>query len=674
MSDSPETTGKQAEYDPQLEINPSLELLRSIKSPADLKQLDVDQLPALADEIRQAICDQIARTGGHFASNLCVVELTLAMHYVFDFASDRLLWDVGHQCYPHKLLTGRQDLFPRLKQRDGMAGFPEPRESPYDLFSVGHAGTSISTAVGMARADTMLGEGHRRVVSLIGDASIVNGLAMEGLNNAGTLGRQFLVILNDNNMAIGHPQGALASYFDRVRVSHTYEELRKRAKEVIKRLPGGSMIEQAYHRMGEVTKAAIAHDHMFDNFGLVCLGPIDGHDIPTLVEMFAELKEFDHPVVLHCKTVKGKGYDFAEGDAFKFHAPKPFTIQDCRVEIKTGSGGKSFTNAFSDIMNDLMANDEKMYAITAAMPDGTGLDKVAPKFPDRTLDCGLCESHGMAMAAGMAKSGLKPFYAVYSTFSQRALDQAFQEVALQNLPVRVCMDRAGYVGGDGAPMHGFMDIAMYGIMPNCVLMAVRDEPTFAAALDFMRTYDAGPSFIRYPRSKVPAPLVKDVKPYQLGKGELVKPSKNKKPDLNILGYGIMVEIAAQAMKELEQQGYDVALYDGRFAKPIDHDLVRDLVESGAPLLTVEDHALIAGFGSLVLESCNEQGLTTKNVHRMGMPDKYLYHDSRDGQLEQAGLDASGVARKVREILDAAAKSAATPSVHIRPADTPAFKR
>ena len=373
------------------------ELLRTIQGPHDLKQLSPDELPQLADEIRQCICDQVSRTGGHFASNLCVVELTLAMHYVFDFSTDRLLWDVGHQCYPHKLITGRQDLFPKLKSRDGMAGFPEPRESDYDMFSVGHAGTSISCAVGMARGDEAIGQGHRRVASLIGDASVVNGLAMEGLNNAGTLNRQFLVVLNDNGMAIGPPQGAMAAYFDRVRVSPTFADIKRRGKEILDRIPGGSYLEELYHRGGDMIKTAIATDHMFEHFGLVCLGPIDGHDLPTLIDMFNEVKDIDRPVLLHCKTIKGKGFVPAEGDPFKFHAPKPATLQgalpedlevsDCKVVKK--SKGRSFTAAFSDAMIDLMQRDEKIHAITAAMPDGTGLDKVLPHFPDRTIDTGL---------------------------------------------------------------------------------------------------------------------------------------------------------------------------------------------------------------------------------------------------------------------------------------------
>ncbi|MFM1890549.1 MAG: 1-deoxy-D-xylulose-5-phosphate synthase, partial [Planctomycetota bacterium] len=374
-----------------------LKLLPGIGSPADLKALSIPQLQELAAEIRYAICDQISRSGGHLAPNLGVVELTIALHYVFDFGSDRLLFDVGHQCYPHKLLTGRLPMLPKLRQRGGMAGFPDPRESEYDLFMVGHAGTGISTAVGMARGDALNGEGcspenpdGRRVVALIGDASIVNGVAMEGLNNAGVLHRQFMVVLNDNGMSIAKPQGAVAAYFDRVRMSQAYGEFKKNAREFVKHVPGGGALAELYHRMGEVSKNLAHEVHAngwFEHFNLVTVGPVDGHDIKALVDILNEAKEFDRPMVLHVKTVKGKGFAFAEKDSCTFHSPSPFAMLDdmenegCRVELK--KGGRSFTAAFGDAMADLMARDPKVVACTAAMPDGTGIAKVQPKFPDR---------------------------------------------------------------------------------------------------------------------------------------------------------------------------------------------------------------------------------------------------------------------------------------------------
>ena len=641
-------------------------LLNSIKNPADLKQLPIDQLPQLAEEIRHAICDQVSKTGGHLAPNLGVVELTIALHYVFDFAHDRLLFDVGHQCYPHKLLTGRGHLLTKLRQRDGMAGFPEPRESPYDLFSVGHAGTSISTAVGLARASTLLDQDDRRVVSLIGDASIVNGVAMEGLNNAGTLQRQFLVVLNDNGMSIAKPQGALAGYFDRVRVNPHFGDLKKKAREVFRHIPGGSALEELTHRAGDMMKAAISSGHMFEQFGLLCVGPIDGHDIPTLIDMLMEVKDFDRPILLHCKTVKGKGFDFTAGDPTTFHSPKPFVVEGCRVELK--SSGRSFTTAFADAMIDVMERDDKVFAVTAAMPDGTGLNKVIPKFPQRSLDTGICESHAMDMCAGMAKAGLKPFFAVYSTFVQRALDQVFQEVALQELPVRICLDRAGYVGGDGAVHHGFMDIAVFAALPGVVMLAASDEQNLKAGLEFMRTYDKGCTVIRYPRDNVASePLQAEVPPYELGKANLIKPSKSPAGgDLAILAYGVLVYEAIEAIKELEQQGYDIALYDARFASPVDIDLVEQLIDSRVPIVTVEDHALAGGFGAQVLEACNERRLSTEMIYRLGMPDRWVYQAGRPNQLAEASLDAAGIARFVRQILDRKEDSAVKIRVKAEP--------
>ncbi|HLO41707.1 MAG TPA: 1-deoxy-D-xylulose-5-phosphate synthase N-terminal domain-containing protein, partial [Phycisphaerales bacterium] len=423
-------------------------ILHDTFTPSELRKLPVSELPNVAREIRHAITHQISQSGGHLAPNLGVVELTIALHYVFDFLHDRLVFDVGHQCYPHKLLTGRLGLLGKLRTREGMAGFPEPAESPYDLFRVGHAGTAISTAVGLARGDFLNGESYvpgvrdagRRVVSLIGDASIVNGVAMEGLNNAGTLKRQFLVILNDNGMSISKPQGAVSQYFDRLRLSHRYGDFKKSARKILENVPGGDSIIGAYHRVGEMTKAMVnesggASGGWFEHFGLLSVGPIDGHDLPQLIEFLGEARDIDRPIVLHVKTVKGKGYEFAERDSSRFHSPGAFQVlsqddpeteracepsplppglesQGCRVEIK--SEGRSFTTAFGEAMVELMQRDPKVVACTAAMPDGTGINKLLPRFPERTWDVGICESHAFDMMAGLAKTGFKPFLAVYS--------------------------------------------------------------------------------------------------------------------------------------------------------------------------------------------------------------------------------------------------------------------
>lgn len=635
-------------------------LLSQIQSPRDLRTMSIAQLEELAGEIRSVIIDKVSRSGGHLAPNLGVVELTIAMHRVFDFAHDRLLFDVGHQCYPHKILTGRLDKFEMLRTSAGISGFPEPSESEYDLFRVGHAGTGISTAVGMARGDELMSTSYvpgerpdgKRVVSLIGDASIVNGVAMEGLNNAGTLKRQMLVVLNDNGMSISKPQGAMAQYFDRVRVSHTYSDFKKGAKELLKHVPGGGYLKEAYHRMGEMTKAAIAEESWFEQFGLLTVGPIDGHDLPTLIEFLTEARDIDRPMVLHVKTTKGKGLDIAEQDATKFHSPKAFRVErderlGCRVEMK--SSGRSFTAAFGDALVDLMDRDERVVTATAAMPDGTGVVRAIEMHPERSFDTGICESHALDMLAGMAKCGLKPFFAVYSTFLQRAFDQAFQESALQGLPVRLCLDRAGLVGGDGAVHHGFCDVSILRTLPDAVLTAAIDESSLRASLEFMRNWEGGLSAVRYPRDDVDTRFG-DAPAFEIGKARLLTPEFEdldaNRPDVAVLAFGTPAITAADAIGSLGDE-YKVALYDARFAKPIDATLVRDLLERSIPILTLEDHSVVGGFGSAVLETAQEIKLDTSRIIRHGIPDHWIIQDSRKDQLKQVGLDADGISRMIR---------------------------
>lgn len=633
-----------------------MKILPTIDSPKQLRDLSMDDLGVLAQEIRDAICAQVSRTGGHLAPNLGVVELSIAMHYVFDFAHDRLLFDVGHQCYPHKLLTGRLGLLDKLRTREGMAGFPEPAESSYDLFSVGHAGTGISTAVGMARGDVLKNEAFdtktnpdgRRVVTLIGDASIVNGVAMEGLNNAGTLKRQFLVILNDNGMSIARPQGAVSQYFDRLRLSHLYADFKKSAHRVLKNIPGGSLLEETYHRAGEATKAMIHEGAWSEHFGLVTVGPIDGHDIPTLIEFLTEARDFDRPMVLHVKTIKGKGFDFAEGDATAFHSPKPFKVDGCRVTID--AGGRSFTSAFGDALVELMEEDESVVACTAAMPDGTGVVNALDRFPERTWDTGICESHAMDMMAGLARTGLKPYFAVYSTFLQRAFDQAFQEVALQGLPVRLCLDRAGLVGGDGAVHHGFCDVALLRSLPDAALMAAIDEPSLKAALAFMRGYEEGLSSVRYPRDNVSDALADAGCPaFELGKARLLTPDMPQ-PAVAILGYGPCALTALTVADELADEA-TVAVYDARFAKPVDDALIHSLLSRRIPIITVEEHHISGGLGTSVLESAQTQGLDASIVTRLAMPDAWIAQDGRGKQLAEAGLDGPAIRSAVLRAIE-----------------------
>lgn len=639
-------------------------LLGSNTTPAQLREMTIPQLEQLATEIRTAIIDQVSKTGGHLAPNLGVVELTIAMHRVFDFGHDRLLFDVGHQCYPHKLLTGRLDKLANLRTRKGMSGFPEPSESHYDLFRVGHAGTGISTAVGMARGDQINNESYhpdtnpdgRRVVTLIGDASIVNGVAMEGLNHAGLLNRQMLIVLNDNGMSISKPQGAMAQYFDRVRVSHTYTDFKKGARELLKAVPGGSLLREAYHRMGEMTKAAINEDSWFEKFGLLTVGPIDGHDLPTLIEFLAEARDLDRPMILHVKTIKGKGLDIAEKDATKFHSPKAFTVEHdetlgCKVRMP--SSGRSFTAAFSDAITDLMERDERTVAATAAMSDGTGITQPLERFPTRTFDAGICESHATDMLAGMAKTGLRPFLAVYSTFLQRAFDQTFQEVALQGLGLRLCLDRAGLVGGDGAVHHGFCDVAILRTLPDSVLMAVIDESSLIQCLEFMRTWDASLTSVRYPRDSV-SEIFGDAPPFELGKARLLTPEHSdldtNRPDVAVLSFGTPAVNAHKAIESLGSE-YNIAHYDARFAKPVDSQLIRELLSRNIPILTLEDHTIIGGFGTSVLECAQEYRLDASRVVRHGIPDQWVHQDSRNDQLAEVGLDTTGIARMIRHAAD-----------------------
>jgi 1-deoxy-D-xylulose-5-phosphate synthase len=645
----------------------------------------VAQLPEVAADIRKAICDQIAISGGHLAPNLGVVELTIAMHYVFDFGFDRLLFDVGHQCYPHKLLTGRLPLLKNLRTSAGMSGFPEPSESKYDLFRVGHAGTAISTAVGMARGDTLNREGYdpqtnpkgRRAVTIIGDASIVNGVAMEGLNGAGTLKRQFLVVLNDNGMSISKPQGAMAQYFDRVRLSHKYADLKKRGKEVLKGMPGGSLIAEAYHAAGEMTKSVVHDNAWFEHFGLLTVGPVDGHDLPTLIEFLTEAKDLDRPMVLHVKTIKGKGYEFSEKDASTFHSPAPFVREGCRVEIK--KDGRSFTAAIGEIMVAAMKRDEKVLAATAAMPDGTGISKTLAAFPERSFDTGICESHALDMMAGLAKTGFKPFFAVYSTFVQRAFDQAFQEVSLQGLAVRLLLDRAGLVGGDGAVHHGFCDVALLRTLPSAAIMAVIDEPSLKECVDFMVGYEEGLSAVRYPRDNVSdlvTSTLGNTPKFVLGKARCLTPDLDVStsdiahptshiPDVAVLAFGTPAIDALKAAAELNGE-YRVAVYDARFAKPIDAALVRSLLERRIPVVTVEDHSIVGGFGAAVLETAQEMNLDASRVVRLGLPDSWIIQDSRSKQLAQAGIDQQGIARAIRR----AAELGSAPATHAKPGALP----
>src|SRR4051812_5993155 len=627
-------------------------LLDKIKSPADLKQLSMPELAELATEMRGRIFDGVSRNGGHLASNLGVVELTIALHYVYDFGPhpkgpDRLLFDVGHQCYPHKMLTGRTGMFDTLRKKGSVGGFPMPEESPYDLFAVGHAGTAVSTAVGMARGDALL-ERDNHVGAGVGGSSIGKGKSFEGLNNAGTLGRQMLVVLNDNGMSISQPQGALSMYLERVRVSATYDEAKHIAAKLVGRLPSsvGSTIESVWHHLKEGLKHVVWPGQIFESLGLKYMGPIDGHDLPGLIQMLAEIKHVKAPMILHVKTVKGNGYEVACNEPTKFHSPAAFDVQGCRVELKKGTG-KSWTTAYADAMIELAKTDKRVVALTAAMPDGTGLSKFETIFPDRYFDTGICESHLTGMAAGMAKTGLRPFAAVYSTFTQRAFDQIWQEVVLNGQPVCFCMDRAGFVGDDGAVHHGFCDQSFLRPLPGIVLMAPSDEAELNRALRLALAAGTATA-IRYPRDNVPACNFEDMIDQSLrgaakqewiaGKSRTLREGT----DATIVSYGALTQHAMTAAEQLGAEGISVGVVDARFCKPIDGEMLERVLRPGHAVLTLEDHSLQNGFGTAVLEYAGTHDLSVTDLTRLGMPDRLIGHATRPQQLAEVGLDVPGI--------------------------------
>lgn len=620
-------------------------ILPGIESPADLRKLGTAELERLAGEIRERIISVVSTNGGHLASNLGIVELTIALHAVFDFKHDRLLWDVGHQAYVHKLLTGRNTEFDTLRKTGGISGFPNPAESEYDLFNVGHAGTAIATATGLARGAELSGR-PRRVVAVVGDASIFNGVAFEGLNQAGTLRRQLLVVLNDNSMGIAPTQGGMAVHLAKFRTSSLYEETKKRVKKYLPQIPLiGKPAFEALDHLKEGLKATVSPHQIFEQLGFVYVGPTDGHDIAHLIELLQALKDVGHPVLLHAHTEKGRGADWAMAEPTKFHSPKPFKLEGCRVEFQRG--GRSWTAAFADALISLARKDDRVFALTAAMPDGTGIHEFQRVFPDRSLDGGIAESATVDIAAGLCKAGCRPFVAIYSTFLQRAFDQIFQEVVLQGLPVVFCMDRAGLVGGDGAVHHGFLDIAYLRGMPRMVLMAPGDGDEIAAALELALRLDV-PCGIRYPRDTLPEPLLTGaVPPFQVGQSVMLRDGD----DATILAYGSTCRNAVDAAELLAADGVTTRVVNARFAKPVDTAMVRRELSAGRPVVCVEEHSVTGGFGTAVLEAACGLGLPTTNVRLLGMPaDRFISHGSRSGQLAECGLDVAGIAAAVSEAM------------------------
>ncbi len=620
------------------------ELLDKINSPNDIRSLTMPQLNKLAAEIRDYITHSVSCTGGHLASNLGVVELTIAMHYVFDFSKDKLLWDVGHQCYAHKILTGRRELFKKLRQKDGISGFPSPAESEYDQFSVGHAGTSIPTALGLALAAEKL-KTTEKIVAFVGDASIVNGLNFEAMNNLGLVKRQLLVVLNDNSMAIDVSQGAIARFLAKVRLSHTYEDLRNTTNRILEHLPGGKKMEDALENFKRTLRMAITPSRLFESLNIPYFGPVDGHDITSLIKLFKAMSHLPRPAVLHVYTKKGKGFSPADDDPTKFHSTGPFKINgELEVEKSTG---KSFTKAFSEAIVKLAGQNEKIIAITAAMSDGTGLAKFKQEFESRYYDVGIAEEVAVNIAAGQAKMGFRPFVCIYSTFLQRSFDQIFQEVALQNLPVVFCIDRAGLVGADGPTHHGLMDIGFLRMMPNMVLISPANGVELELAIRFAAESEH-PVAIRYPKDEVNDGSYPEVfsQPFELGKSVTVKCGKD---DITVIAYGNMIFEAIKAAEILKTDNIDISVINARFAKPLDEKII-SLLKAGNSIITVEDHSVSCGFGSAVLEAATAIGADTAKIRVLGVNDKFVQADKRNAQIALLGIGAEGIVETVKKLI------------------------
>ena len=635
------------------------ELLEQVNSPDDLKGLSVRQLNDLADEIRRFILNSVARTGGHLASNLGVVELTLALHRVFDFRKDKLLWDVGHQCYAHKIITGRKDKFRLLRKAEGISGFPNPAESEYDRFTVGHAGTAIATAIGMALGQTQQKE-NSKIVALVGDASIVNGVSFEALNNLGLVKRQLLIVLNDNSMAIDPTQGALAKYFSKIRLSQTYEDLRKTTHNILEHMPViGKTMDEAVERIKKGIRMVLPASQMFESLNIPYFGPVNGHDIGSLIQLFKAMADLEHPAILHVYTKKGKGFQPAGSQPSKFHSTGPFKINNHKngecVEIQTPpkTGRPTFTSVFGRHLIELAEKDQKILAISSAMCNGTGLVEFRKRFGERFYDVGIAESAAVDIAAGLARSGLKPVVCIYSTFLQRSFDQIFQEVALQNLPVVFCVDRAGFVGSDGPTHHGLMDIGYLRMMPNMVLTAPADEMETKLALEFALN-EGKPVVIRYPKDLVPKEKsVRSAcaKPFELGKSVVAKKGKGSK--IAIVSYGSILTEALEAAEMLAKDGISVDVINARFAAPIDEKIIQ-LLKKGKSIITVEDHTAACGFGSAVLElAASRYAVSDKRyaIRVLGAPRQFIKHDTRPTQLSQVGINAVKIAQAAKDLLE-----------------------
>jgi 1-deoxy-D-xylulose-5-phosphate synthase len=628
-------------------------LLDRIRDPADLRQLPESDLTRLADELRWDTIESVAKTGGHLGASLGVVELTVALHYVFDTPHDRLIWDVGHQCYPHKILTGRRAEMETLRQGGGLSGFTKRSESAYDPFGAAHSSTSISAALGMATAFDLMGKPDR-AIAVIGDGAMTSGMAYEAMNNAGAQGLPLVVILNDNEMSIAPPVGALSSYLSKLASSRPYANLRNIAKDVAKLFP--KPFEEAARRAEGMARDIIGSGGLFQALGFYYVGPIDGHSIPDMLPVLQHLKNQapgDKPVLLHVITEKGKGYQPAEAASDKYHGVSTFDV-DTGTQAKSVAKAPSYTNVFADTLIKLKEKDPRVISITAAMPSGTGLDKVAKKFPNRTFDVGIAEQHGVTFAAGLAAEGMKPFVAIYSTFLQRAYDQIVHDVAIQKLPVRFVLDRAGYVGADGQTHCGAFDVAYLGCLPDMVLAACADEAELVRMVNTLAQIDDRPSALRFPRGEgIGVEMPEGGATVELGKGRIVREGDS----IAILSYGSRLADSLAAAEMLAERGLQATVADARFAKPLDTDLVSKLAREHSALITVEEGST-GGFGALVLHYMAGAGLldTGLAVRTMTMPDIFLDQDKPVLQVERACLDAKSIMNTALSAVGSPAKA------------------
>ncbi len=638
---------------------PIPELLERCQSPAALKELDRQELPELCAQMRSFLLETVQATGGHLGSNTGIVELTVALHYLYDFARDRLIFDVSHQCYPHKLLTGRLSGFGKLRRTGGLCGFTNPAESPYDLFHTGHAGTSISLGMGLALARAHE-ENPPQVVSVIGDASLGAGVAFEAINHAGASGARMLVVLNDNEWSISKSVGGLSKYLSRIRANRLMQRAGQETKSLIQAIPLiGPRVDKALDDFGEVMRHAWVPGHIFEEAGVRYVGPVDGHDVNGLIDVLSRVRQLDGVVILHVLTEKGKGHPDGPNHPERVHAVKP-KKPDASMQYKTEGqreaatpSGKAFTTAFAEALDRCAQADVRVHAITAAMPSGTGLTGFAARFPGRFHDTGITEQHAVALAAGMAKGGLRPVAAIYSTFLQRGYDQVFQEVALQDLPVVFALDRAGPVGQDGPTHHGAFDIAYLRTLPNFVLGAPRDETDMHRMLSCLLSQEH-PSALRYPRGNAPAqeflPAAERVA-MQPGRAETLREGQG----VVLWAYGSLVETALSVAQELAQEGRSIGVVDARFVKPLDEALLREHLQQYDHIVTLEAHQRMGGFGSAVLEAANRlpglDGVSPARIKILGLPDRFLEHRTTvEEQLAEAGLDPERVARTVRHLL------------------------